>query len=391
MTSPVSRRAWLRSTSLGLGAGLLLPAALPAEALAEAAWPRASRDELEAYARRVAAERARNGPVRLASNENPFGMSPRAKQAMFDAYDEHNKYGSPSYDVLRAAFAKQAGVPADHVLVTQGSREVLCVAALAHGIKGADVLAADPTFEALPEYAAHMGLTVHRVPLDAQHAHDLDAMDRRLTASIGLVFVCNPNNPTGTLVGDARLRDYVTHTAARTTVLVDEAYHDFVTAPGYRSMVDLVLEGRNIIVLRTASKIHGLAGCRIGFAIARPDIIRRMQGFTTGVPNALAARAAIAAIADTEWQRYCVEQNTQGQAILREAVAALGKPQTPSHTNFAFIHAGRPHAAVARAALDRGFLVGRAFPPYHDWVRVSIGTPDEMRAFARVLPDVLRG
>jgi histidinol-phosphate aminotransferase len=369
----------------------MLPAALPAEALAEAAWPRATRDELERYARSVAAERARVAPIRLASNENPFGMSPRAKQAMLDAYDEHNKYGSPSYDVLRAAFAKQVGVPADHVMVTQGSNEVLCVATLAHGIRGAEILAADPTFEALPTYAAHMGLTVHRVPLDANHAHDLDAMDRRLTSAIGLVFVCNPNNPTGTLVADARVRDYVKHTSARTTVLVDEAYHDFVTEPSYRSMVDLVLEGRNVIVLRTASKIHGLAGCRIGFAIARPDIIKRMQGFTTGVPNALAARAAIAAIADTEWQRFCVEQNTQGQAILRDAVKALGKSQTPSHTNFAFLHAGQPHAAVHKACLDRGFLIGRAFPPYSDWVRVSIGTPDEMRAFARVLPDVLRG
>jgi histidinol-phosphate aminotransferase len=235
-----------------------------------------------------------------------------------------------------------------------------------------------------------MGLTVHRVPLDANHAHDLDAMDRRLTSAIGLVFVCNPNNPTGTLVADARLRDYVKHTAARTAVLVDEAYHDFVTDPGYRSMVDLVLEGRNVIVLRTASKIHGLAGCRIGFAIARPDIIKRMQGFTTGVPNALAARAAIAAIADTEWQRYCVQQNTEGQAILREAVTRLGRAQTATHTNFAFVHAGIPHAKVYAAATARGYLLGRAFPPYHDWVRISIGTPDEMRAFARVLPELLR-
>jgi histidinol-phosphate aminotransferase len=390
MSTPVSRRAWLRTSSLGLGAGLLLPAALPAEALADAAWPRATRDELDAYAQGVAARRRANGPVRLASNENPFGMSPRAKQAMLDAWDEHNKYGSPSYEVLKRAFARQAGVPADHVMVTQGSREVLCVAALAHGIRGADMLAANPTFEALPEYAEHMGLTVHRVPLDADHAHDLDTMDRRLTSAIGLVFVCNPNNPTGTLVADGRLREYVKHTAARTAVLVDEAYHDFVTDPGYRSMVDLVLEGRNVIVLRTASKIHGLAGCRIGFAIARPDIIARMQGFTTGVPNALAARAAIAAIADTEWQRYCVQQNTQGQQILREAVTKLGLAQTATHTNFAFIHARRPHAQVYAAAQARGYLIGRAFPPYSDWIRVSIGTPDEMRGFVQVLPDLLR-
>ncbi len=384
MTSPVSRRAWLRTTSLGVGAGLLLPSALPA------AGALAFDAELEAHARRAAARRAANGPVRLASNENPFGMSPRAKQAMFDAYDEHNKYGSPSYELLRRAFAKQNGVPPECVLVTQGSREVLCVAALAHGLRGAEMVAASPTFEALPDYAEHMGLTVHRVPLDATHTHDLDAMDRRITNAVGLVFVCNPNNPTGTLVPDARLRDFVRSTSARTTVLVDEAYHDFVTDPGYRTMTDLVLEGASVIVLRTASKIHGLAGCRIGFAIARPDIIERMRGFTTGVPNALAARAAIAAIEDTEWPRYCVQQNTAGQAILREAVAALGRQQTTSHTNFGFFHAGRPAAEVHKACEARGFLIGRAFPPYHDWVRVSIGTPDEMRAFVKVLPDVLR-
>jgi len=388
MSSPVSRRAWLRTTSLGLGAGALLPTALPAATALDVFTT--SGGDLDRYAQAVAAERRAVATVRLASNENPYGMSPRAKQAMLEAYDEHNKYGSSAYDVLKAAFAKQNNVPVDHVMVTQGSREVLCVAALAHGIRGADIVTASPTFEALPDYAAHMGLTVHRVPLDANHTHDLIAMERRVTNAVGLVFVCNPNNPTGTLVPDGTLRDFVSSTAKRTTVLVDEAYHDFVTDPSYRSMIDLVVKGESVIVLRTASKIHGLAGCRIGFAIARPDIIARMQGFTTGVPNALAARAAIAAVSDTEWPKFCVQKNTEGMQILRTAVEQLGRKQTRSHTNFGFFHAGLPAAQVHARAQAKGFLIGRSFPPYHDWVRVSIGTPEEMQRFVGVLPELLR-
>ncbi len=382
MSADISRRSWLRTTSLGLGAGLLLPPALAAES--------SDSETLAAYARAAATERNAAGPVRLQSNENPYGMSPRAKQALLDAWDEHNKYGSPSIKALRDAFAKHAGVRAECVMITQGSREVICTAALAYGIDGGEMLAADPTFEALSDYATHMGRRVHRVPLDEGHAHDLNAMDRRLTSAVGLVFVCNPNNPTGTLVGDAPLRDFVSSTAKRTMVLVDEAYHDYVTEPGYRSMKDLVERGENVIVLRTASKIHGLAGCRIGFAIARPDVIARMQGFTTGVPNALAARAAIAALADTAWQQMCVQKNGEGREILRAAIEQTGRRQVASHTNFVFFEAGRPANDVRMALEGKGFLVGRAFPPYSTWARVSVGTPEEMHAFARVLPGALQ-
>lgn len=387
MTSSVSRRAWIKSASLGVGAGMLLPASLPA---AEFDRAPVAPDDLESYARAAAQNRQAGGPVRLQSNENPYGMSPRARQAFLDAWDEHNKYGSSAPRDLREAFAAHAGVPVECVMVTQGSREVLCIAALTFGIRGADVLSADPTFEGLAQYAQHMGLLVHKVPLNADHAHDLEAMDRRLVSSVGLVFVCNPNNPTGTLVPDSRLRDFVLTTSRRTPVLVDEAYHDYVTDPSYRSMADLVVRGENVIVLRTASKIHGLAGCRIGFAIARPDIIARMQGFTTGVPNSLAARATIAAIADTQWQQFCVAKNAEGREILRAAIDKAGRKQVPSHANFIFFHAGRPVPAVQASLAAKGFTVGRAFPPYNDWVRVSIGTPEEMHAFARVLPDSLR-
>ncbi len=385
MSSPLSRRAWLRTTSVGVGGALLMPSVLPALGRRTAPIDQ----ELESYARAVAAERAAAGPVRLQSNENPFGMSPRAKQALMDAWDEHNKYGSPAIALLRQTYATHVGVPAEYVMVTQGSNEVICTAALAFGIDGKELVAADPTFETLSTYGTHMGRTVHKVPLNPAHGHDLNAMDQRITANTGLVFVCNPNNPTGALMPDAPLRDFVKSASKRTTVLVDEAYHEYVTDPSYRSMIDLVVQGENVIVLRTASKIHGLAGCRIGFAIAHPDVIARLEGFKTGAPNALSARAAIAAVNDVDWPRYCVQQNTEAREILRAAIAASGRVQTPSQTNFIFFDAQRPTNTVRKACEERGFLVGRAFPPYDTWVRVSVGTPDEMRAFARVLPEVL--
>lgn len=385
MPSPLSRRAWLRTTSLGVGAGLLLPNGLAAaEPIRDT---EAGPDDLASYARTVEQARQRAGAVRLKSNENPYGMSPRAKQAMLDAWDEHNKYQSPGIPALQQAFADHVGVPMDHVMVTQGSQEVLCTAVLAFA-SGREVLAADPTFEALPRYATHMGLRVHRVPLTDDLVHDLDAMDQRYSSSIGLVFVCNPNNPTATLA--AKARDYVSSTAGSTMVLVDEAYHDYVTDPGYSSMIDLVMKGENVIVLRTASKIHGFAGCRIGFAVARPDVIEQMRGCVTGPPNALAARAATVALGDTAWQEMCRARNTEGREILRNALTALGRRQSPSNTNFIFFHAGRPVTDVQAAAEAEGFLVGRPFPPYTDWVRVSVGTPDEMRSFVSVLPRILR-
>jgi histidinol-phosphate aminotransferase len=377
----LSRRQWLATSGLGLGAGLALPAWLEA-AVTGAPEARSTRDELLAMEQSATRARRLAGPIRLNFNENPFGMSPRAKAAIMDAWSEHPHYAPPSLMALREVFAKHVGVPADHVLVTQGSSEVLDVTAIAYGLQGAEVVTPWPTFEGFAGYAEALGATVHRVPLDASLAMDLGAMDARITGATKLVFVCNPNNPTGTLVETNRLRDFVRSAARRSVVLVDEAYHDFVDDPAYRSMTDLVLAGENVIVSRTASKIHGLAGLRIGFAIAKPSIIARMAQRVTGNPNTFGMRAAIASIADTEYQAFVKTRNREGRELLTRTLTGLGKRVVPSHTNFVFFQANRPVATVSRALEERGFLVGRAFPPYGDWVRVSIGTPEEMQRFA---------
>jgi len=343
-----------------------------------------------ALEREITAARAAAGPIRLSSNENPFGMSPKAKAALMAAWDQHNKYALPATGQLRAAFAKSVGVAPENVLVTQGSGEVLDIAALAYGMHGGEIVTAWPTYEGLPRYAEAIGATVHKVPLLPDLGHDFDMMDRRTTNAVDLVFVCNPNNPTGTLHDDKRIRDFVVSTSRRAVVLVDEAYHDFVDDKSYKSMIDLVQRGDNVIISRTASKVHGLAALRVGFAIARADIIARLEKHVTGTPNVFGVQAAIAAVADTEYQAFVTKTNREGRAMLTDALTKLGKRVAPSHTNFVFFQAGLPTDTVRQAMLAKGFMVGRAFPPYNDWVRVSIGTTEEMKAFVQILPEAVR-
>lgn len=396
MTAPVNRRQWLVSTGLAAGTSVLMPRLLPA---LDAAGPRGlfrAMDEatyahaLAQLERDITAARRAAGPIRLCFNENPFGMSPKAKEAISGAWSEHSQYDPPSRQILQRTFAKHVGVDPSTVLVTQGSSEVLSIIALAYGLQGTEIVAPDPTFELLPEYAQRIGATVHRVPVTADLTHNLAAMDARVTNGVKLVFVCNPNNPTSTLNDSAKLRNFVRTVSRRALVVVDEAYHDFVDDPSYRSFTDMVTQGENIIVSRTASKIHGIAGLRIGFAIARPDIIQRLEGLTTGAPNVFGMNAANASLQDTEYQAFVKAKNKEGRDLLTTTLKGLGKRVVPSQTNFVFFHANMPVARVQSAFLAKGFMVGRAFPPYTDWCRISIGTPDEMKALCAVVPEVLR-
>jgi histidinol-phosphate aminotransferase len=234
-----------------------------------------------------------------------------------------------------------------------------------------------------------MGMTVHKVPLTDTLHHDFAAMDAKIGANTKLVFVCNPNNPTAVLDQQSAMRDFVISTAKRCLVVVDEAYHDFVDDPSYRSMTDLVTAGHNIIVSRTASKIHALAGLRIGFAIAHPDVIKKMAKFSTGNPNTFGMRAALASVQDTEYQEFVKAKNREGRALLTAALTKAGRRVAPSQTNFVFFHAGRPVEQLQKHFLAGGFRVGRAFQPYTDWCRISLGTPDEMKEFVTLIPGAL--
>lgn len=385
--SLLSRREWLRHTGLGLGASVALPGLLPASEMARVLGGNVAYAEMLAQMERdVTTARRAAGPIRLMYNENPFGMSPKAKDALMGSWAQHTWYVPPIREEIRATFAKHAGVPVDHVLVTQGSSEVLGVLALAYNMEGGEIVAPWPTFEDLPRWGDTLKATVHRVPLDQHLDHDLYAMNAKVGSSTKLVFVCNPNNPTSNLTEDQSLRDFVSSMAKRTTVVVDEAYIDFVDKPGHKSMVDLVLKGESVVVSRTASKIHGLAGLRCGFAIARPDIIAKLQQYVSGDPNVFGLVAANASLLDTEYQAFVKQKNREGRALLLDTLAKLGRKVAPSQTNFVFFHTGKPIQPVQQYFLSKNFIVGRAFPPFSDWCRVSIGTPEEMTQFCAAVP-----
>ncbi len=388
--STVSRRQWLRTTGLGVGASVALPGLLPASDMSRVLGGGLPYSALLAQMERdVTTARRAAGPIRLQYNENPFGMSPKAKDALMGNWAQHTWYVPPIRDEITETFAKQVGVPADHVLVTQGSSEVLSILALAFNMNGGEIVAPWPTFEDLPRWGETVGAKVHKVPLDHRLDHDLYEMDQKINGNTKLVFVCNPNNPTSNLADDQALRDFVSNAAKRSTVIVDEAYYDFVDMPGYNSMTDLVLKGENVIVSRTASKIHGLAGLRVGFAVARPDIIKKLSQYVSGDPNVFGLTAANASLKDTEYQTFVKAKNTQGRTMLLDTIAKLGKKAAPSQTNFVFFQTGKPVEQMQKYFASKGFTIGRAFPPYTDWCRVSIGTPDEMKQFCAVLPEGL--
>ena len=377
LTSPaspraLSRRSWLQRAGVA-STGLFLGA--PA---ARAATPAVARPPL--------IRRTADGLVRLSSNENPYGPAPSARAAMSAAYDEACRYpyAGASDDLVRL-IAEREGVTPDHVLLACGSSEILTMAAMAYGLGHGEIVAADPTYQKLLTYAENLGAHAHRVPLDDGMVHDLDAMERRVTQATRLVFVCNPNNPTGTIVDPDRLRDFCASVAPRAVVFMDEAYIELLDEPERHTMVDLVRRGENVIVSRTFSKIFGMAGLRLGYAIARPDIVERLAQYGMGGPNVLALRGAIASLHDEAFQAESRQRTAEGRAFLYRLFDEVGYAYTPASGNFVFFHTGVPILEFQQALRERGVLVARPFPPYLDWCRVSVGTPDEMAAFADAL------
>lgn len=326
--------------------------------------------------------------VKLSSNENPYGPSPHVRETMSRAFDKVCRYPWAEREEITRKIAEKEGVPTDHVLVTVGSTEGLKIAAMAYLLGGGEVVAAEPTFEAMLYYAEKMGAYVNRAPVDEKLGLDLAEMERRCNSNTRLVFVCNPNNPTGTILPAAQLRDFCESLARRTVVFSDEAYYDYITEPGYPSMVELVKRNLNVIVSRTFSKVYGMAGIRIGYLVARPDIIRRIQQFQVDRPNMLALYAASAAIDEADFYRQSLDLNAQARQMIYDSLDALKLPYVPSHTNFVFFKTGRPIAEVIAAMRDEGVQVGRPFPPLTDWCRVSTGKLEEVEVFQKAVRKV---
>jgi histidinol-phosphate aminotransferase len=358
MAKSISRRGFGRLLGLGVAAAGIRPA--------------------EAARALSGKPRSASGVVRLSANENPYGPSPAALQAAREALSLAWRYPDEAADDLIAELSKQHGLPAECFLIGAGSSEILKLACSAFGRK---VVMADPTFEAVAHHARARGADLVKVLLDRSFAHDLPAM--AAVPGAGLVYVCNPNNPTASLTPKAKLRAFVEAAPAETAVLVDEAYHHYVESPDYESLAALTAAHPNLIVARTFSKIHGMAGLRIGYAIAQPVTIRRLseQGAFDSV-NVVAILAARASLLDAGYTLQGKQRNAATRERAIAQVRSHGLEVIPSQANFFMIQTGKPVEPIIKGLRARGVQVGRPFPALPTHLRVTVGTPEQMQRFA---------
>jgi len=374
MSKEMTRRQWLTQSGIVLGGTALASYGGMSQAFA------------------LPLQSTSHSPIRMMYNENPYGPSEAARRAMIKAFDEANLYTfsrGDAYDKLRALIAQQVDLTPDHIVVSAGSTEVLRAAGLITALKEGEVVSPHPTFKALTRYAESMGVKIHRVPLDEDFHFDLSAIRKKIAKKVKLIYLCNPNNPTGTITPYNKLRPFCEEMAKEALVFVDEAYYEYVTDPQYRSMAELVREGHNVIVSRTASKIHGLAGLRVGFGIADPELIRYLRERLTGTNNIIGLRAAIASYQDEDFQKSCRRKNKEAKEFLYRILRKTGHRYLPSHTNFVFFHTGLPIEEFQDAMKKHGILVGRPFPPYLDWCRLSMTKPEGMERFAAAFQKVM--
>ena len=333
------------------------------------------------------------GMIRLGSNENPYGPGPHVVAAVERAlHDDGNRYTRLPM-LLTGRIASISSVSSGSVLLSAGSGDLLRAAVLAYVGPDKPLVAATPTFETPLRTAESLRLPMRLVPLLPSLANDLERMTEQARGA-GLLYVCNPDNPTGTFHARAAvvtLLDTIARTSPDTVVMVDEAYCDCVDDATYGSVVAIAVERRNVVVVRTFSKIHGLAGMRIGYAVAHPETLDRMRHCAgSGVVACASAAAAMASLEDTDYFRRQQALNREARTRLMKALTDLGYPPVPSQANFVMVDVRRDVRDFGSACRALGVLVGRPFPPLATQARISFGTPDEMTRAIDVFGKVLR-
>ena len=329
-----------------------------------------------------------DGFIKLSSNENPYGPSPKVREAIINAFDEACRYPYNRVTELEEKIAEREGVDPSMVLVTGGSNEGLRATGRLFGVEKKEIIACKPTYLALMTYAEEFECKINWVPLDDNLRYDLNEISRRTSKNTSMVFICNPNNPTGTMLKADDLEDFCTATAKKTCVFVDEAYYDYSINDGYPTMTKLVKEGHNVIVSRTFSKIYGLAGVRIGYLIASSERIAELKKCTMAGTNMLATHAAMFAYDETSFFDYSLNKNKEALEIFYNVFDELKLDYVRSYTNFAFFKTGIHIDEFSKYMKENGILVGRPFPPYYDWCRISTGTSEEVDVFMKAMLEV---
>jgi histidinol-phosphate aminotransferase len=329
----------------------------------------------------------------ISSNENPLGCHPDVLAAVRGCLSDAGRY--PGAGELMQLIARKHHVKPENVLLGSGSTQILRTATHVFTSKTAGLVAAIPAYEECADYARLMGRPITGVKLNAALKMDLDAL-QAASKGAGLVFYCNPNNPVATAVSGSDTRQYVKTLMAQspaTTVLVDEAYFEYATMPGYETLIPLAVENPRVVVARTFSKCFGMAGLRIGYAIGHQDTIGKMMAWDAmSAISVIALAGATAALAvPDQWVKDEQTRNAEARAFTTQWFASRGYTPTDSQTNFLFVDVKRPSRSFREACLrEGGVLVARDFPPYEQThVRISVGTMAEMQKAVQVFDRVL--
>ena len=327
--------------------------------------------------------------VRLSANENPYGPCPKALQAITESFGLACRYPDEHNNVLIDKLAKLNNVDRTEILLGDGSGEILKLCAETFtGPQNGNLIAADPTFEAILNNASANGAEVMKVPLTGSFAHDLSKMLG--AAKKGLIYVCNPNNPTASITPKDELRDFIGKTPPETMVLVDEAYFHYADTPHYESVIPLVKDHPNLIVSRTFSKIYGMAGLRCGYCVAQKETIERMRrNQMWDSVNCMALAAATASLDDPDHVPNGQRLNKEAKTFTTSELEKMGYKIIPSQANFIMFDCKRPVVPLIKAMKEQNVHVGRLFPALPNHMRLTIGKKSEMETFLAAFREVI--
>jgi histidinol-phosphate aminotransferase len=382
----LSRRAFVRHLTAAT------PSALSLAARGREAWVGEDRPEHEAQTSGSGTPLA----IRLNSNENPLGPSAPALQAIERAFIYSGRYpmnAKPALQDFRALIATRNKMKPDNVALGAGSGEILDTAVRAFTSSSNGLVSAMPTFESPARVAKRLNVPLKEIAVDADGRLDLEKMTAASTGA-GLVFVCNPNNPTASVQSADAITNLITKISAAspdTVILVDEAYHEYVTDPAYSSAIALVPRFPRLLVSRTMSKAHGMAGLRLGYAVGQPDVIARLSRWTMPYnANAPVVAAAVVSVEDEAQLAREQRRNTEVLKFTTDFFRQAGFKTSDSQANFVWVNLGRPAKEFGEACEKQGVLVGRQFPPFEKThCRISLGTMEEMQRAVVVFRSVL--
>jgi histidinol-phosphate aminotransferase len=376
----ISRRDWFKS-SLALTAGIAVTPAFVQSLMA------APVSEAERY---FFAHAKLNGQkVRLNSNENPYGPSDKAREAVKQSLSQGNRYAFNEMEELRKLLAAREGVDPSWILLGAGSGELLCQTGIAYGLEGGRVLSAYPTFTLLMNYAQQMNATWDKVDLNEKLEFDYDKLLSAIKSDTRLVFSCNPNNPTGTAVNSDIVKSFCEEASKKTLVYADEAYLEFLEPAEQKSMVSIIQNNPNVVVSKTFSKIYGLAGLRIGYLVGHPDVLKKIAKYGDTIsPSQTAIAAAKASLGDEDFMKMTRQKNAVARKVLTDFLDKKKIFYGKSLTNVVLFPAPKDGKTILTQLDEKGYLIRIWEYQGKEWCRVSIGTQEEMKGFVKVFDEV---